>query len=390
MSTVLDPSNPSVSKHDMAQWLYKHDKTTTLHSKLNRAQLASRVRKAQPHFFPNPDSDDPALDSNDLQGQQQESSDQSNVLGSMEVHNCMPSPSTSGRSPQDLTSIATSTPPPRKGKHVSFDPPFSTCYLVPEVTSNPADTGPARKAKRVSSDDHGGSTMMTKKKKKSIQQQIPDRPTSTSLPKSTGRGVSKSTPEVESTSLLEIKDRREHIKELSALQEPLVLPALNTLSNCVEDKTMDLAEQLIPLGSEEGKPATPSTHHYEMDLMEFPELDIFESEKPVLGRNIDPIPFKPSIKPTSELPVLSGTDYFQIQRSKEEQVAALEERVAYFEDMKQIMVTTQTRLDFLETHVERLETELQSARDDIDEHGKVITGLLLVEDGEDSGSSVSD
>ncbi|EGG08284.1 uncharacterized protein MELLADRAFT_105238 [Melampsora larici-populina 98AG31] len=344
MSTVLDPSNPSVSKHDMAQWLYKHDKTTTLHSKLNRAQLASRVRKAQPHLFPNPDSDDPALDSNDLQGQQQESSDQSNVLGRMEVHNRMPSPSTSGRSPQDLTSIATSTPPPRKGKRVSFDPPFSTCYLVPEVTLNPADTGPARKAKQVSSDDHGGSTMMTKKKKKSIQQQIPDRPTSTSLPKSTGRGVSKSTPEVESTSLLEIKDRLEHIKELSALQEPLVLPALNTLSNCVEDKTMDLAEQLIPLGSEEGKPATPSTHHYEMDLMEFPELDIFESENPgtsnnisscllpwampnhagsstllVLGRNIDPIPFKPSIKPTSELPVLSGTDYFQIQRSKEEQ-----------------------------------------------------------------------
>lgn len=71
-------------------------------------------------------------------------------------------------------------------------------------------------------------------------------------------------------------------------------------------------------------------------------------------------------------------------------VAALEERVASFEELKNIVVTTQTRLSFLEKHVERLETELQSARNDVNEHDKVLTGLLLVEDGEDSRSSASD
>ncbi|EGF99539.1 uncharacterized protein MELLADRAFT_68479 [Melampsora larici-populina 98AG31] len=390
MSTVLDPSDPGVSKHDMAQWLYERDKTTTLHSKITRAQLATKVRKAQPHLFPNPDTDDPALDSNELPHQQQESGDRK-VFGSMESHNPMPSPSTSGRNSQDLTSIATIAPP-RKAKRVSFDPPISTCYLLHDVKPNLADMGPARKAKRVSSDDHSGSTMMKKKKKKSMEQQIPDHPTSNSIPKSTGKGISKSTPGVKATSLLEVQDQCEHTRELSVLQEPLVLPALNPSSNRVEDNNEGLEEQLISLGSEEGKPDTSSTHRYEMDLMEFPELDIFESENTILGRNIDPIPFKPSIEPNSELPVLSGTDYFQIQRSKEEQLATLEERVASFEDMKQIIVTTQTRLDFLEMQVERLENELQSARNDINEHNKVLTGLLSVEEGEDSGtgSSVSD
>lgn len=49
MSSVLDPRDPGVSKHNMAQWLYERDKTTTLHSKLTRAQLATRVQQAQPH-----------------------------------------------------------------------------------------------------------------------------------------------------------------------------------------------------------------------------------------------------------------------------------------------------------------------------------------------------
>ncbi|EGF99362.1 uncharacterized protein MELLADRAFT_68669 [Melampsora larici-populina 98AG31] len=370
MSTVLDPSDPGVSKHDMAQLLYERDKTTTLHSKITRAQLATKVRKAQPHLFPNPDTDDPALDSNELPHQQQESGDRK-VFGSMESHNPMPSPSTSGRNSQDLTSIATIAPP-RKAKRVSFDPPISTCYLLHDVKPNLADMGPARKAKRVSSDDHSGSTMMKKKKKSQWNSKF-----------QTTRPV---------TVYQSLQDQCEHTRELSVLQEPLVLPALNPSSNRVEDNNEGLEEQLISLGSEEGKPDTSSTHRYEMDLMEFPELDIFESENTILGRNIDPIPFKPSIEPNSELPVLSGTDYFQIQRSKEEQLATLEERVASFEDMKQIIVTTQTRLDFLEMQVERLENELQSARNDINEHDKVLTGLLSVEEGEDSGtgSSVSD
>lgn len=82
------------------------------------------------------------------------------------------------------------------------------------------------------------------------------------------------------TSLLDIKDPREHIRELSALQEPLVLPTLSTISNCVDNETVGSTDQLISLGSEAGNPATSCAHHYETDLMEFPELDIIESDNP--------------------------------------------------------------------------------------------------------------
>lgn len=398
MSTIMDPSDLSLSKHDLAQWLYKHDKTTTLHSKLTRGQLATKVQEAQPHLFPNPETDAPALRVGDLNDQPAAPEDRKPFVG-IDVHARMPSSSNTGLTSPASTSIAADTAPPRKAKRVTLKSPTSFCYKTAEGASVPADSRPAFKAKRISSDDHGAATALNKKRKKPMQNVIQDQ--MLNVPNSAGISTSTSTP-VASSTPQDAKDKR-RATESKVLQEPSILPSLDseavTKSKKSKNKTTStiLTNQLISLGPETVNPATPTSHQFEADLIQFPDLDLFETANPIVGRKIDPIDSNPSLHLGSKGPVLSGTDYFQSQRKKEEQVADLEERVAAIEEMSQISVTVQTRLDFLVVEVERLQTKLKLARDEIkdhdkaiDDHEKVLTSLLSV-DNDDSrdGSEVS-
>lgn len=332
--SVLDPSNPSVNKQVMLDWLRINHPQTPIPSKANKAEVAQIVREKQPHLF---GTSNPEV--------MTATSSIPDVYPNLEhLRVSTPIAPKSFESSQKLAKRSASqdleVPYPHKriGNMIVIPPKHVKVEMHAE---EPGQT-------------HGGSNGVIKKKK-------PARRPKGSKPKTqhVQPGVSHwahalppTKPSAPLSSISAVSDEDEK-HELEALKKFAYTPLndQNGPKKCIPSpctsktklpissvniqtsKGSSMPEASIPTQQNNKKPQVDHIHD-DVDLIEFSDTEVFEVGNLVIGRDIPTIQMQERRSPSNRK---TGVDVFQEEQQREHRVKTLEERLASLESSLEVI-----------------------------------------------------
>ncbi|EGG10048.1 uncharacterized protein MELLADRAFT_94378 [Melampsora larici-populina 98AG31] len=335
LETFLDPSNPSVGKQTMLDWLRIHHPMTPIRSNIRTGEVAVIVREKQPEFFPDPTSDAPAVASGMI-----------NIYPTLE----------------DLrvTSPITSRPLEKKeplvikrsaSQDLEFSYPHKRIGIGMEAKPEPEVCGTStskisKKKKQPSSRTKAANSTSTvrQRSKKVVSNRM--------------EGASISSPRISSILSLSNEDEK---KELEGLKQSLFLPHINDQSGAsrIPTSTNRSVAKVSPIKRENSpvniffnidpnhsqghqgwntlnlqeqvtdvKASNPAHVSDDMDLINFSDTEVFEVGNLVIGRDIPAINMNQNLSPLNKK---SGVDIFQEEQQRAEKVRNFEQQLAHLE-----------------------------------------------------------
>ncbi|EGF98001.1 uncharacterized protein MELLADRAFT_84099 [Melampsora larici-populina 98AG31] len=345
--TLLDPSNPSISKQTMLDWLRIHHPMTPIKSNANKGEVAKIVREQQPEYFEDPTSDAPAVIPGPLD--HYPAIEDLSVSSSVTVESFKKSEQLGKRSASQ--ELERSYPHKRVGLEVEVDP-------IAPVRGGSKNSKNRKSLSRPKASNTGSS----KPRKASSKPSQPPTP-------SWVHTMSVASPNVMSSISSAICNNDEK-NDLEALKGIAFAPLINSKSSSQdptspnsispsiasvhqEQKKLanlsintDTTRACLILGQSESpqKPVMDKKKCIDasddVDLIQFSDTELLDTGNPVIGRDIPAINIQdsPSTKKT-------GVDIFQEEQQQEEKVLiklpslvrTLEERLARVESALEVM-----------------------------------------------------
>ncbi|KAH9809250.1 hypothetical protein DFH28DRAFT_1111983 [Melampsora americana] len=364
---MFDPNISGVSKQAMLDWMHINRPMTPIKKNANKQEVAKKVREAQPDLFPDPSSEEPLVNCHSTASKVPHDAPESSSL----THESKVLQTDS----KNKRSASPGTQSPQKKRVVSSKSSLSKSILrsklqhgAPESGANRAD-GKVKKKKSVHYVEglpHPESTdlrFMSTEASKEAQEYSNLRTARPEPVAASGGSGIVTQDEIKPLQKLRNSTESQHQQPT---ERSSTAPLIN--SNFASHATHKeaLHEPLVALTPEH---TTPGPGPYANDLIFFSDLDLFELENIVAGRDIPPI--APSTHVVRNTPMSLNT---AISTNKSDSISSNQDTrsgVNVFQDERRVSLqlsTLEERMDSVEKRIvsfQDLQDRIANAEEDI-------------------------